>query len=260
MIDYLIAATAEDALAHKSRLGAAARWVAGATALQLEWTEAGAQSSFHPPADAVLIDISRIDCGPDVTVRDTTLRLAATASLETVRRAAPVAGRLPVLADAIGSIAALGVRHTATVGGNLAWGAGDLVPLLLALDARLITAGGGTVSLASRIAAPHDGSLILAVEVPLPAGPVIFEKVGRRAAFSPSLVTVAAVARPDSVLCAIGGGPVPPQVATIPRGADVLALASRFTAPDDAFATGVHRVNVAARVLAGHLATNDRDA
>jgi CO/xanthine dehydrogenase FAD-binding subunit len=254
MITYAVASSIEDALDLKSRLGAAARWVAGGTALQLEWTATGTQSPSHSPDGAVLIDISRIDRGPPAAIRDSSLRLAATASLESIRRAAAVAGRLPVLADAIGSVAALGVRHMATMGGNLAWGAGDLLPLLLALDARLVTADGRVVPAASRVEKPRDGSLIVAVDVPLPMGPVVFEKVGRRAAFSPSLVTVAAVAGADGLRCAIGGGPVPPQVAHIAHPADVGALASRFTAPDDPFATGAHRIDVALRVLAGHLA------
>lgn len=254
MTTYAVASSIEDALDFKSRLGAAARWVAGGTALQLEWAAAGAQSLFHAPDGAVLIDISRIDCGPPAAIRGSSLRLAATASLEGIRRAAAVAGRLPVLADAIGNVAALGVRHMATIGGNLAWGAGDLLPLLLALDARLVMADGRAVPVDSRVEELRDGGLIVAVDVPLPTGPVVFEKVGRRAAFSPSLVTVAAVAGADGVRCAIGGGPVPPQVAHIAHPADIGALASRFTAPGDPFATGAHRIHVALRVLAGHLA------
>lgn len=247
---YHVATTIDDALAHKAALGPNARWLAGGTALQLGWLDATKAGSSASLPDHPVIDISRIDCGPLVTLQGTTLRIAATAALEAVRRAPLVIEHLPVLAKAITAIAALGVRHSATIGGNLMWGAGDLAPLCLACDARLVLADSRTLSLGAQ---PTD-ALVVAITLPLPAGRVIFEKIGRRAAFSPSLVTVAALATSDGVRCAIGGGAVPPQLVILDGPADARALESRLTAPDDDFASGAHRVRVAAQVLAGHLA------
>lgn len=247
---YHVATTIDDALAQKVALGPAARWLAGGTALQLGWPDGTKSGSSASLPDHPVIDISRIECGPAVTRQGTTLRIAATATLEAVRRAPLVIGHLPVLAEAITAIAALGVRHSATIGGNLMWGAGDLIPLCVACDARLILANGQELPLTSR---PTD-ALVVAIALPLPAGRVVFEKIGRRAAFSPSLVTVAALVTPNGVRCAIGGGPVPSQLVVLDGPVDARALESRFSAPDDDFASGAHRVRVATQVLAGHLA------
>ena len=249
---YAIASTVEQALAYKADLGPEACWLAGGTALQLTWSDDVAPNA--------IIDISRMDCGPAVALSGQTLRLAATATLEAVRRASLVAGRFPLLSDAVGQIAAIGVRHAATIGGNLNWMSGDLIPLFLALDAHFIGADGRAIPLVARLTQPPADFLATAVEMTLPDGPVIFEKIGRRAAFSPSLVTVAAAATERGIRCAIGGGPVPPQAITLGGVSEVKALADLFTAPDDVFATGAHRKEIAARVLAGHLAAWNKAA
>lgn len=238
-----------EALAARRELGPAARYIAGGTALQLAWPGGRAD---HP-----LIDLTGLDAGPAVAIAtDGTLTLSALATLETLRRDAGLAAALPVLAGAIGGIAAWGVRELATLGGNLAWRAGDLVPLLLALDAG-VTGLSGRRDLAGWLADPGD-DLLLAVTIapPQPGERVIFEKVGRRAAFTPSLVTVAALVGPSGTRVAVGGGPVPPAVERLAPGADVspAALAARFALPGDDFLSGPARTRLAARVLAGHLA------
>jgi nicotinate dehydrogenase large molybdopterin subunit len=272
--EYIVARDPADAVAARRALGPAARYIAGGTALQLAWPEGR--------ADHALIDVAGIDMGPAVSIisgerRAPALRLAATAVLEDVRRDPAVRTHAPILATALSDIAGLGVRHLATVGGNLAWRSGDLVPLLLVLDARIVAAERGMVAVADWIALhhgdPENGDLVLAVDIPLPVPqPVMWEKIGRRAAFSPSLITVAAAfaARDahaaDCIRMAVGGGPVPPmrlsaseaRIGGARRDASelaslVAALGAEIRAPDDPAATGAYRAGAASRVLAAFL-------
>jgi CO/xanthine dehydrogenase FAD-binding subunit len=106
---------------------------------------------------------------------------------------------LPTLAAAARAIGGWALRNSGTIGGNLlvAPPYGDLVPVLLALDAeiRLVGSGGErTVSLAERRdGAVGDGSEIL-VEIVVPdiRGAATFQRCARRAANTPAVVSVAA--------------------------------------------------------------------
>ena len=252
--DYIVARDPAEAVAARRALGSAARYVGGGTALQLAWP-AGR-------ADHALIDITALDLGPAASVvPGDHLRLAATATLEAVRTDAKVRTEAPILASALAGIGGLGMRHLATVGGNLAWGAGDLVPLFLVLDARVVSAVSGDAITVADWLARGDGDLIIAIEIPLPMPRlVMWEKIGRREAFSPSLITVAAARGPDSVRMAVGGGPVPPaRLAQAPSerdGFEALAstLAAAIRAPDDAIASAEYRARAAGRVLASFAA------
>ncbi len=85
--------------------------------------------------------------------------------------AAPAAGvELALLGDAAASMGNRNVRNRATVGGNVAANkpSACLAPALLALDARLLLAGGARRTMADYLAAP--GALIEAVEIPLVRG------------------------------------------------------------------------------------------
>ncbi|PZQ50816.1 MAG: hypothetical protein DI556_06785 [Rhodovulum sulfidophilum] len=191
-------------------------FLAGGTALQLGWEDRRAPGP--------LIDLVGLDLGPAVTRSGEGLRLSAAATLETLRRDACLGAALPALATLLDRVAGLGVRALATLGGNIGWRAGDLVPPLLALGASVEGADGARVSLEDWLAGPP--ALITAVHAPI--GPLACEKVGRREAFSPALVTVAV----SGARVAIGGGPVPPR-----RVTDLAAL----DLPSDAAASGDHR-------------------
>jgi carbon-monoxide dehydrogenase medium subunit len=199
-------------------------YLAGGTALQLGWATRR--------APGVLIDLGGIDFGAPVTRAGDALRLSADATLETLRRDPLLGAALPALAGLIDRMAGLGTRTLATLGGNVAWRAGDLVPPLLALDAEVEGAGGARTPLAAWLAGPP--SLIVALHAPI--RPLACEKVGRREAFSPAVVTVAV----SGTRAAIGGGPVPPQCVTDP---DTLDL------PSDVAASGAHRRAVARNLI-----------
>ena len=155
-------------------------YAAGCTALQLSW---------GPDGPAALTDLARLAVARGIGMVAGRLRIGALTSLETCRTDALVRRHAPLLAQACGVIGALGVRMLGTLGGNIGWRFGDAVPALLALVA-LVETVDGLVPL-DTVLEQSDIPLLLAVHIP-PQPPVaVFEKIGHRAAFSLSAVTVA---------------------------------------------------------------------
>jgi len=200
-LKVLVPETLDEARAMK-RQGAV--YAAGLTALPI------ATGRTQKP-DA-LIDLTHLPELAGVTIAGDMVRIGAMTSLETVRRSTLVAAHAPTLATLLESVASFQVRSLATMGGNLAWGAGDLIPALLAHRA-LIERCGQSLPLEQAF----DGELIEAALLPARRPDWTYaEKVGFREAFSPSVVTVAASAqivanRFVSPLLAIGGGANTPQ-------------------------------------------------
>ncbi|WP_084544724.1 molybdopterin cofactor-binding domain-containing protein [Derxia gummosa] len=191
---FVLPATPAEAEAARARLGAGAAFIAGGTALQLAWGE-GARAPLPLVAVAGLAALQGIArlATPDGPV----LRIGAATRLEALRRDALVRDEAPLLARACASLGATGVRHLATLGGNVGWRQGDTLAVLLALDAEAELADGGCLPLAEVLARPVL-PLIVALRVAARrAGEwAVFEKVGLRADFSPSRLA----------FCAIGDG------------------------------------------------------
>ena len=108
---------------------------------------------------------------------------------------------VPLLRRAASRTASWSIRNMATVGGNLFTPppGGDIAAALLALDARVVVTGPAgprilpltdlwTGFLTTRLATDE---LVTSIVVPLEAGRTAFAKFGRRAANTPSIVTVA---------------------------------------------------------------------
>jgi len=125
-------------------------------------------------------------------------------------RAAPLVRRLfPALADAASQVGGWQIQNRATIGGNVvnASPAGDSLPVLLALEARVVLAGAGGERMVPydafhtgyRETALGPGELVRALVLPLPApgSRQLFRKVGTRAAQAISKVVVAMAARVD---------------------------------------------------------------
>ncbi|WP_213957946.1 MULTISPECIES: xanthine dehydrogenase family protein subunit M [unclassified Variovorax] len=169
----------------RSQLGAQGAFVAGGTALQL------ARDS-SPPAALTLLDVTRVPAAQGISLSEGSLRIGAAVRLESLRRDALVGLHAPLLIDACNGIAALSVRHLATIGGNAGWGFGDTLPALLALGANVELAEDEGEPLAQWLKR-DDGTLLVAltVNVASPRRVSFFEKVGHRAAFSPTRLTVA---------------------------------------------------------------------
>lgn len=166
-------------------LGAGARFIAGGTVVQQEWDE----PRLAPPG-VRFIDVQSWPQCRGIGLEGGWLRIGAAERLESVRRHPLVRGHAPLLAEALGQLGALGVRHLGTLGGNVGWGMGDSVPVLLALDAEAALADGRWVPLAPLLQQARC-PVLLAIRVPLTPAHAVFEKVGYRAAFSPARLRLA---------------------------------------------------------------------
>ncbi|MBX3651336.1 MAG: FAD binding domain-containing protein [Burkholderiales bacterium] len=113
------------------------------------------------------------------------LRIGALATLGALGRAAAVKKRAPVITDTLRTLSNVRVRNVATLGGHLAHGDPhmDLPPVLIALDAQVVTAataGSRTLAVADLFTGYYETALArneLISEVLVPA------RTGRRSAY-----------------------------------------------------------------------------
>jgi CO/xanthine dehydrogenase FAD-binding subunit len=184
-MEFVTPSTPQAAQALADALGSRVRFIAGGTVVQQEWDE-----PRLAPGGVRFIDVQAWPQSRGIVADGTQLRIGAAECLEAVRRHALVRQHAPLLVEALGQLGALGVRHLGTLGGNVGWGMGDAVPVLLALDAQAELADGRCVALDQVLQQPVR-PLLLALCIPQLQGHAVFEKVGYRAAFSPARLCVA---------------------------------------------------------------------
>lgn len=117
--------------------------------------------------------------------KDGSLRIGALTTLSALGRAAAVNKRAPVIIDTLNTLANVRVRNVATLGGHLAHGDPhmDLPPVLMALDAQIVTAataGSRTLAIADLYTGYYETALArneLISEIIMPS------QAGRRAAY-----------------------------------------------------------------------------
>ena len=134
--------------------------------------------------------------------------------------AGDVVSTVPALAQAARTVGSPQIRNAGTIGGNLATAspAGDTLPVLVALDARVeiaSVAGRRTVPVQELLTGPkrtslRPGELITAVMVPIVRGHQEYRKVGVRNAMVIAVASVAAVVDLERRSVAIGLGSVGP--------------------------------------------------
>lgn len=168
---------------------------------------AARQGRMLLPRRIHIIDISSIK-ELDYIIKDGALiRIGATARLSEIGMSAVVKEHLPILADAASQMGSLQVRNLGTIGGNLcnASPAADTASPLLVLDARVNVRGidrQRLVPLKGFFTGPGKttlapGEILAEVQIPLtkPAGSSCFIKLGRRNAFTLSIVSVATLVK-----------------------------------------------------------------
>lgn len=250
-----------DALEALAEPGAQA--IAGGTALQLTW-EAGAKKP------KTLVDVSALPELTGVSEQAEAIHIGALTPLAELMQHALIVEHLPLLARATRDVAGPSVRTMGTLGGQIGWGVGCLLPALLALDAQVVLAGEGgkrVQPMADYLANSSD-PLILAVNLPKQTSPQwLWQKVGLRAAFTSGVIAVAGVwKRQDDVFAdlrlAVGSGATPARRLTTIEQAlegktassvDEAMIAQAIQAPDDALRTGAYRKRVGAAALAAGL-------
>lgn len=237
--------------------------VAGGTALQLTW-EAGATKP------EVLVDLSRVDVLRGIFDRADVITIGALTPLSDLLSHPIITEHAPLLSRATRDVAGPSVREMGTLGGNIGWGTGCLLPALLALDAELIVAGPNgrrIVSLVDYLNA-SETTIILAIDIQKrPSAQWFWHKTGLRAAFTPGVIAVAGQWLGEGgayrdVRLAAGSGATPPQrlidveALLAGSGLDALAVEDIETAidtPDDALRTASYRKRVGAAAILGAL-------
>lgn len=168
---------------------------------------AARQGRMLLPRHIHIIDISSIKELNYIIKDGALIRIGATARLSEIGMSAVVKEHLPVLADAASQMGSLQVRNLGTIGGNLcnASPAADTASPLLVLDAmvnvrgidrqRLVPLKGFFTGPGKTTLAP--GEILAEVQIPLtkPAGSSCFIKLGRRNAFTLSIVSVATLVK-----------------------------------------------------------------
>ncbi|MFS0728152.1 FAD binding domain-containing protein [Paenibacillus sp. 1P07SE] len=267
-----------DAVRLKQQLGDDAVYAAGATWLRTQW-ENGRPQPGH------LISLEQIrELGGFRTDEHGGLEIGAAVTLGDCCVRHEVSRSAGLLADAIGRIAAPAVRNLATLGGNVCSRTGDALPALLAHEAGLEIYRDGSYRRLTLVrwlenTAEHREDLIVRIcipgstEVSATSRDISFySKLGRREAFTPSLVTIALAGRQladgtlTGIRLALGGGTAPPlrlkEVETLLEGgrsdrATLLRagelVRAGYGAATDSHADAAYRKEAAANLLTAHL-------
>lgn len=222
-------ASVEEAMQLKHQWGDASVLISGGTWLRTRWEGGLASLPQH------LISLSRIPALSGLTL-DTSgqIHIGPALCLADLMENELMRQRCGLLVQACGEIAAPSVRNLASIGGNVVTRTGDLIPVLLVMNARLVWSDGHNermLSLKEWLDAPQAVSDMIMTKIVVPAEVQsdtelnglnaltvheFYLKVGRREAFTPSVVTVAGRLRleadgtlADIALGAGGGSAVP---------------------------------------------------
>jgi len=222
--DYLAPRTIEEAL---GALGEDARVLAGGQSLV-------PMMNFRLARPEMLVDVNRIPGLAYLRAGGGLLRIGALTRLATLERSPLVAGRWPLLTQAVAHVGHPQIRTRGTVGGSVAHAdpAAELPAALMALDARFHARslrGARTLAAGELFAGPYttalaDDELLVEIEVPAPApgaGMAFAEHARTHGDFA---IAGAAVVLAPGVRCAIallGAGPAPRRA----HGAERAAVA-----------------------------------
>jgi xanthine dehydrogenase C subunit len=242
------------------------RLCAGGTALQLDWAK-----GLQKPAR--LVDLSRIGDLKGIQATNGVITIGAMTTLAALVDDTRIVVLCPLLHEALGKVAGPTVRNRATLGGNIATRSGCLLPALLVLDATLVieTATGRVqTALVTWLSAPKEDGIVTEIRLRCQdqGERWAFRKIGLRAAFTPSVINVAARLALDEggnvahAPLAVGGGIVPPArlseaeaslqgapFADIDWSALRQSLRETIATPDDAFRSANYRKRVAANAI-----------
>ncbi|MBT2441803.1 FAD binding domain-containing protein [Streptomyces sp. ISL-36] len=163
-------------------------------------TDWGVEVNIRSRRASCVVAIDRLPELRALRVESDHIEIGAALTLTEIERR--LDGSVPLLAELFPQFASRLIRNSATFGGNLGTGSpiGDSPPVLLALEASVVLAGGAgerVVPLAEyftgyRQSVRRPGELIRAVRIPLPLSPVVaFHKIAKRRFDDISSVAVA---------------------------------------------------------------------
>ncbi len=196
------------------------------------------------------------------------LRIGALTTYAEIIASPIIRKRVPMLVAAAREVGGAQIQNRGTIGGNIANAspAGDTLPVLAAVDARIVLRSSGgerrvpfnEFYTGYRTSVRQPDELITAVEIPPITGRQWWRKVGTRRAQAISKIMMAGVNGP-AVRIALGS--VAPTVVLARKAAAVLAgggsiveaqaaLRDEIAPIDDVRSTGEYRLQVAANLLA----------
>ncbi|MDD9271406.1 FAD binding domain-containing protein [Paenibacillus sp. GCM10023248] len=189
----------EEAMQLKRQWGDASVLISGGTWLRTRWESGLAMLPKH------LISLSRIPALSGLTIDASgQLHIGPALCLADLMEHPLISQRCGVLVQACAEIAAPSVRNLATIGGNVMTRTGDLIPVLLIMNAGLVWSDGYNERMLPlrewlEVQQAANNEVLTKIVVPseeaddvLDSGSYAFySKVGRREAFTPSVVTVA---------------------------------------------------------------------
>ncbi|TSB48312.1 FAD binding domain-containing protein [Alkalicoccobacillus porphyridii] len=210
----------EEAWSLKQTYGEDAEYVSGGTLIQLRREQTGFMAKH-------LISLDFITGFQEVAheKKSSQLTIGAGVRLRAGSLNPDIQSMFPILHQALRTVGARAIQNQASVGGNIAYRKGDIIPALLALDAQLTLyheTGYQLVPISEYMSTPLNSPvLITAIHLPVPnktAGEMyFFEKLGRREAFVPSTLTVSIYIKWNELgeivyaRLAVGGGDHSPQ-------------------------------------------------
>ena len=202
-IDYHRPTELKEALKLVNKLKEGCRIFAGGTAL----VPAARQGKMSLSRGIHIVDISSIK-ELDYVVKDgDMIRIGAVTKLSKIAESAVVREHAPILADAASQMGSLQIRNQGTIGGNLcnASPAADTAPPLLALDTMTNLRGVDkqrAVPLTEFFTGPGEtilesGEILAEIQIPImgPTAGACFIKLGRRNAFTLSVISVATLVK-----------------------------------------------------------------
>lgn len=160
----------------------------GSTLLQLQWDK-GILPKQH------LVSLEGIDEMRGISVSDTHVSIGALTTLSECRKNSLIKSAISCFSEAASAVASPAIRSQATIGGNIASKIGDLIPLLLVLDAELIVYQKELIRLpigAWLVDGDFKTAIVTRVIVPRAEGErVFYRKLGRRQAFTGAVAVAA---------------------------------------------------------------------
>ncbi|WP_079474864.1 FAD binding domain-containing protein [Marinococcus halophilus] len=263
-------ATVQEAFALYEEYFPDVEWIAGGTWRQIE-REKGTAFAGN------IIALEQVSELTSVHEEENYMRIGACMTLEELIQE-PYISR-EILGEALRQIAAPAVRTRGTMGGNIMYGHGDALPALMALQAELeVWNGRSYARLPVEEAASYEGTFLLTA-VLLPKTPEasggdvhFFEKIGRREAFTASLLAVSGCARRQAGgswkarLALVGGKDAPVRLrraeACVAESgwtpeAFFKALEADYQPGDEPFSSGSYRLQAAAHLFLSRLWLED---
>ena len=190
--------------------GAQVKFLAGGTDLVPQINMERDQIPYEDKPPMALISLAKLGLG-GVREEGEAVCIGAMTTITQIQDSALLREKAPVLCQAADLMAGFAVRNTATLGGNImnASPAADTLPALLVLDARLTLrgpAGERQVALADFFTGPGKtiaaaDEVLTAITVYPGAGRANFQKLGRRAAETLSVVNAAAYIEQSDGVC-----------------------------------------------------------